>query len=446
MERRVDLAVIGGGPAGLAHAFWALREDPSREIIVLEAAPRAGGRVHSDDVDGFLLEWGPDALRPNAELEALVDALALGDEMVAAVPAASLRWIGRGGALQRVPGGPRALVASRILSWRAKLRLFREPWIRRGGRDGESIAAFVGRRFGPECVPLVHAIVSGIYAGDAERLETASAFPTLARAEAEHGSVLRGLVARRRGGGPAKARRPSLVSFRTGLGTLIDALATALGPRLRTHSPVATIEALTEGYRLTPGPDGAALIARELVCAAPANRAAALLAPLDAELGRELAEIRFAPVASVQLGLDLRDATAAMQGFGFLLEPGERSPVLGALNCSSTFPHRAPEGRALVRVMLGGVRAPEVVGRDDASLASLAIDDHRRYTGYRGHAELLGIVRSEAAIPQFESGHATRLARIEACLRRLPGLRLRGNSYRAIALPAQLGFDTSAGV
>ena len=52
----------------------------------------------------------------------------------------------------------------------------------------------------------------------------------------------------------------------------------------------------------------------------------------------------------------------APNGFGFLVPRGERPRILGALWDSSVFPgERAPSGKILLRVMIGGALDPEAV-------------------------------------------------------------------------------------
>ena len=53
-----------------------------------------------------------------------------------------------------------------------------------------------------------------------------------------------------------------------------------------------------------------------------------------------------------------------------------------------------------------------------------------------GGAFAAGIIRHMRAIPQYNLGHAERLAAIDADLRRHPRLYLAGNSYRGIAINA----------
>lgn len=445
-----DLVVIGAGPAGLAEAFWALRAEPHRRVAVLESAAQPGGWVRTEEVDGFRLELGPQALRPSDTLDAVLDALGMKDEVVPAAASAKLRHVGRGGRLIPVPTGPGAFLGTPLLPLSAKLRLLTEPF-RRARADvdpTESISSFVGRRFGRHTVPLVQAVVSGIFAGDADHLEVGSAFPVLAEAEREHGSVFSGMKARARaaraarGGAPRRGPRPALLSFRHGMRTLTDRLASEIGDSLELGVTAERVTSSGDSYRIALS-DGRWIGARELVLACPARVASELLADIDGQLAADLGGIPFASLASVYLDLDAAQIPATMRGFGFLLQPGEGSEVLGGLSCSDVFPDHAPAGRFLCRMMMGGRRFPELVDRSDDDLVELASTTLATYTGYRGSTRAIRVARVRSAIPQYEEGHHARLGRIGARLReRHPALRLRGNSYRAIALTGQLGTPT----
>ena len=77
--------------------------------------------------------------------------------------------------------------------------------------------AFVARRFGREAADRAAApALIGVFAGDAAALSVRSALPRVAAMEREHGSVLRALMRRKRGG--RGLGRP--VSFPDGLGEL----------------------------------------------------------------------------------------------------------------------------------------------------------------------------------------------------------------------------------
>src|SRR5258708_6431008 len=81
----VDVAIVGGGIAGLATAFELSRR--SRSFVVLERAARAGGVIFSEEVDGFTIDGGPDALLiQKPEAIALCKELGLGDWLVSTKP------------------------------------------------------------------------------------------------------------------------------------------------------------------------------------------------------------------------------------------------------------------------------------------------------------------------------------------------------------------------
>ncbi|MBL8733566.1 MAG: protoporphyrinogen oxidase [Planctomycetes bacterium] len=435
------IAIVGGGPAGLAGAFWRLHGNPGADITVFEAGPRVGGWVQAERRDGFRCELGPQAVRPGAELDALVTALGLGDALVPAAATAKARWIGRGGRLLAAPSGPLSLLGTPLLSLRGKLRLFKEPFVAAGDPTGESLTDFVARRFGKETRPLVQAMVAGIFAGDADKLEIEGAFPVLAEAERAHGSVFRGLRKKRQAT-PKQQRRPrpkaALYSFAEGMPQLMQVIAARLGERVRADTPVRSLTRDGDGYRLSFGNDKVARF-DEVVLACPAGAAAGIVSGLDPELARELAAIPTVSIANVHLGFSAATLPPKLQGFGFLLEPGEQCPVLGAIYVSSLFPSHAPAGKHLLRVMIGGRRHPEFVERTDDALVQLAIATIARYTGQVLAPEFVRVTRVRAAIPQYEHGHTLRMQAVERRLLAFPGLSLRGNSYRQVALSGQLG-------
>lgn len=431
----VDVAIVGGGPAGLAHALRLRKERPDAEIAVLEAAPRPGGWVRTVDVDGYRCEIGPQALRPTERSDRAIESLGLQSAVVVADASAKQRFIGRGGRLIALPTGPGSALTTKALSLGGKLRILREGWVTRGDDPEESLADFVARRLGPEMRALAGAIASGVFAGDAERLEVQSAFPRLAALEREHGSLLRGgrMAAKARRGQP---KRPALVTFEHGMQQLVTALANAIGGVVHCEHAVTALQRDRDGWTLKV--DGRAdWSAREVVLALPAHGAAKVVQDLDPVLADELSAIPFSSVANVHLGYDA--VLAPLSGFGFLLESGEDSPVLGAIYASSVFPSHAPKGKRLVRVMIGGVRHPEATDLPDDQVTAFATAALQRYAGVSAPAEMVHVSRARVAIAQYERGHQARLLRMRERL--VPfgeSLRLIGSSYDGIALGEQL--------
>ena len=55
-----QVAVVGGGPAGLSLGFQLQRKNI--DFQVFEAQERAGGNIRSEPHEGYLCEWGEPAL------------------------------------------------------------------------------------------------------------------------------------------------------------------------------------------------------------------------------------------------------------------------------------------------------------------------------------------------------------------------------------------------
>jgi len=147
-----------------------------------------------------------------------------------------------------------------------------------------------------------------------------------------------------------------------------------------------------------------------------------------------LAEIPPAPAVVAALGFATSDLERRLDGFGFLMPPREPLRMLGCLWSSTTFAHRAPPGRALLRVLLGGPGDPGIMDLPDDQLLSIVLGELDRTMGLKGPPEMVRIIRWPRAIPQYTVGHGERLARIARELEKLPGLFVLGNGYRGIAL------------
>lgn len=431
------IVVIGGGISGLSIAWTIGRRDPSAEVILLERRSRTGGNIWTELVDGYRCEAGPDGFLDNAPatLE-LVKQLGIEDRLQPSSDAARRRYIFRSGRLHEIPTGPRGFVTTRLMSVAGKARLLCEPLGRKAPDGDESILAFASRRIGREAASvMVDSMVSGVFAGDARALSLRACFPKMWELEREYGSLVKALIATRKtrkkddaAGAPAGR----LTSFVNGMSELVDTLTERLGPAVRLSTPATFVKRL-EGGGWQIGVPGGTFEADAIVLAGPASEAAALLHPMDRELADDLNQIPTASLAVVCLGYDAA-AAGPLSGFGFLVPRSEGTRILGTLWETSIYPNRAPEGKALLRVMIGGALDPDAVSVPDAELIRTVRDELQRTMGLNAVPEFVKIVRHRRGIPQYVGGHLDRLARIDAALTRLPGLHLAGNSYRGVSI------------
>jgi oxygen-dependent protoporphyrinogen oxidase len=358
------VVIAGGGISGLALA-WALRRRGMR-ARVFEPASRPGGKLQSDRVDGFLVEYGPQGFGfRDPAARALVDDLGLGPQLVQASDAARRRCVLVEGELREVPVSALPFARSGIAPVGTKARLLLDLALPRGttARGGdESVASFGRRRFGERGAErLFFPLVSGLYSGDPEVLSLPAAFPSLARLERESRSVLLGALRSLRAG----VDGPRLASFREGIGTLALALAAKLGSELELGVAVADVRPAGSGWRVVLDEGGRR---RELDCDAvaltmPAHAVGAVVGGVEPAVAAIVGRIPYAPVVMVHLGYRCADVPRLPHAYGFYAPSSEPSRLLGAVFTSEIFPSHAPAGTALVACRMGGAREPGLLGQ-----------------------------------------------------------------------------------
>jgi len=415
--------VVGGGLSGLVHAFALARR--GEDVRVLEAGERPGGAVRTERREGFLLELGPNTVRPTPELWGLVRELGLEPEALLADPRLP-RFVRFRGRLHALAPGP-GFLATRLLSPAGKLRALAEPLVPRGGGPDETVRDFFARRAGREVAErLVAPFVSGIWAGDAGALSAAEAFPALKRWETEHGSLLRGAIASRRRSPAAEPQPRGLLSFREGLETLPRALAAALGDRLSRRARVQSLARTTDGRWRVESETGV-FQAERAVLATSASDAARLIEPLDPGAARALSGMPLPPLVVAHLAFPGGAFPAPLAGFGHLVVPTPGARVLGAIWSSALFPARAPAGETLVTVFLGGARDPAAIDLSDEALLEIASRELSEALGARKPARLILATRHPRSIPQYDLGHRARIESVEQAEARIPNLKILGN-------------------
>jgi oxygen-dependent protoporphyrinogen oxidase len=338
---------------------------PDVNVTVLERAGRAGGLVASERIDDCLVELGPDSILTEkpAALQ-LARRLGLEDDMIGTRQGHRGAYVVCRGRLERIPEGfsmmgpARAWPALRspILSAPGKLRMLCELFVPRGPGGEESVGRFVRRRFGKEVLErLAQPLMGGIYGTDVDLLSLQATMPRFAVLEAEHRSVTLGLMRQSQAKESAQGARYGLfVSFRGGVQTLTDALATKLGPRLSLFDEAISIRRLADGSYEVDRSRGPTLHTEALILALPARPMARLLERLDPALGERLLDIPYGSSAAVYLCFERREVPHALDAFGFVVPKAERRRVMASTWASVKFEGRAPSDRALLRWFFGG--------------------------------------------------------------------------------------------
>lgn len=491
------IAIVGGGIAGLA-AAWEIerqcgnaepgpsaatasevppqataattsgryaRNSPSApiEILLFEKCDFPGGKIRSEMQNGFVLDAGPDGFLARKEAGiTLCTEIGITDRLIGQSPLpkgeAHRSYIRREHTLHPLPQGFSGLVPldldglrnTSLLTDAGRARAAREREIPAGTDTAdESIAAFFTRRYGREAFDrMIEPLVSGIYAGDADRLGILATFPQLRRAEAGSGSLTVGLVgsagpnaidgARRTGPGGQGAvpgAGSPFVSFPEGAGALPAAVAAALThTRLITKAEITSL-AFDSGLFKISTSTGERYDADGIILATPAPEAARLLHASNPHAARLLHAIEYATSTIVYLAFHATDLAHVRAGYGYVIPAKEADRFRACTITSRKWAGRAPEGFELVRLFARD--AGPAGGGDD--LIRAACGELRATLGVDAKPVSAWVHRLSQSIPQYEIGHARRMDEVDALMddMRSSGIpiALCGAAYRGVGIP-----------
>ena len=440
------IVIVGGGISGLSLAYALLESEPSADIVVFESEKRAGGKIWTEKVNGFLCEGGVNGFLDNRP-KTLDLASKLLINPLRSSDAARKRYVFSEGKLYILPESPVSFLTSDLLSLFGRLRVMYEFFTPsrynsqpRGRADDETLADFSRRRLGKEAYEkLIDPMASGIYAGNPESLSLKSCFPMIFNLEEKYGSLIKGMIKLQREAKKSGNRKVSagpggtLTSFHGGMGMMIDSLKNSLKERLRAGSKVVSVERKNKGYAVHLS-DGMVVETDIVVIASPAYSAAEILKNLDRHLSSILSEIPYPSVSIVCFGYRKGRIAHKLDGFGFLIPYSERRKILGSLWDSSIFPGRTPDGHVLLRSIVGGARASEIAMQDDSRLIDVVAEELKDIMYIKVQPDFVKIYRHEKAIPQYNIGHDRKLKAVDEMLLKYKNLYLTGNAYRGIGV------------
>ena len=456
----MKLTIIGGGIAGLSAAYYATKNIPNAQITLIESSEYWGGKITTNRVtfdevpelsrgDGqFIIEGGPDTfLATKPWGMALCKELGLGERLHGTNPDRKNTYVLSKGRLFPLPDGlammiptnVSAILRSRLVSWFGKARMgldFIQP--KKAVNGDESLGAFVSRRLGREAYEnLIEPLMSGIYAGDGDQLSLASTFPYLRDLEIKYGSLARGALQMRKqsNGKSVQGSRSAFLTPTTGLAEIVEKLVENLKSndaelKLNTRALQITNYKLRYQVELE---DGSTLESDSVILAAPAFVSGTLLASFDPALASDLGSIPYASTATVSLAYRQSDLTRELDGYGYVIPRREGRKALACTWTSTKFPHRVPDGYALIRVFVG--RAGQDIPWNENDLLALAKEELNLTLGIIAEPILSRVFMWNKAMPQYNLGHPEKLKQIDSALEKYSGLALAGSGYRGIGIP-----------
>ncbi len=464
-------AIVGAGIAGLSAAYeleLARKRGADLDWQLYEASNRVGGTVKTarkTTNDGeFVLEGGPDGwVSEKPWARDLAIELGLEQQLIYSNDATRKTYILIDNHLLPMPDGMRMMVPedlaslehSPLFSTEARsayaAELTRAEQLRSSAHTSdESVATFVRRHFGDEVLQKIGApLLSGVFGGDVNLLSVNSVMPAFVAMEREHGSLIAALQAKALARGN-KPQQSIFTTLRHGLGSLIEAITAQLPPeRIHRNHPALSIKREGNTWCLrtsTPAVKGRPGKSKRhfhhIFLATPIDATRTLLAPRDASIPGLIPQTASSAVlAALCWPASTASAFTVPPGFGFLVpQSGALNPhhqLLATTFVDQKFPHRAPPGARILRVFFGGPSADFLAPQTDAAIAAAAFAQLDNILGPLPQPDpcLTAVERWPRSLPQYEVGHADRIAQLDDHIRALGGLTLLGNGYSGVGLP-----------
>ncbi len=365
MSTDLDVAVVGGGIAGLSVAYALQRA--GRSVQVFEAAEAVGGRMRTLRHDGYLIDTGAEMIATHGYPATwrLIRELGLSAADVPRVARPLAMW--RGDRAHPHVGRPLGLLTGAGLSARARLDLLRlSAWValRSGGFApdhpertplGEATVAQLAGRYHRELTDyLFQPMVAGSFGWQVDRSAAAALVSLLL----------------------ATRNTASWRTYRGGMDTLARRLAERVN--VTTGCPVQEVVSAPGSARVVVS--GSVLTARSVVLCLPAPAALALHVNAPQDERTFLEACTFTPRLRVSCALE-ESITFPGDRLSFVvLVPEVENPLLSAVFVDNNkAPDRAPEGGGLVSMLTSPRATRELIDATDTEVMGQAIEEGERY-------------------------------------------------------------------
>lgn len=404
------VVIVGGGISGLSTAYY-LRK-AGVESTIVERAPRLGGVIQTETIEGCTVELGPDSfLSAKPAARELCQEIGLGGDLIGSNDAQRATFIWRDGQLIRLPDGLTMMVPGKIgpilrtplLSWPGKLRagadLLRRPT---GSERDRSVSDFVLDHFGREVLDYIaEPLLAGVYGGDPAQMSTLAVMPKFVQWEAKYGSLTR--AARKEVKGDAG---PLFTTLKGGLQSMVDRLIERAQPEI-VHGAVESVQ---KGWRVRV--NGEWIPSKHLVIACRPSEILPNLFPA----------IPYNDAVVMAVGYRREDVPKPLPGFGLLVPRTDRKTMAACTWVGHKFQNRVPDDKVLLRCFMTSAKVDP-------------LPELREKFGISAKPLFVQAAEWPKSMPQYHLGHRELVEIIDGMVADLPGLHVTGNAYHGIGIP-----------
>eukprot|EP01132_Coremiostelium_polycephalum_P005855 gene5855-7284_t len=507
------IGILGGGIAGLSVYHFIRkgllqgRDNPLPLVTIYEKSNKLGGcldtkiipdpsaSLFSHNTPSFILEQGPRSLRSSTEASditlELLKNLGLLDDVIFADVKSKKKLLMLNDKVTEIP---MKLVDALKFAYKHSLigPILKEPF-RRVPRMAqvsdvydESVRDFFIRRMGKHITDtFIEPMCLGIYGGDYSRLSMWSCFPSLAKKEAEKGSLVLPVVPYRIF--PRKSseqdrdhqlafisphredqeaidkfkkekdkHKVGVFSLKNGLGSIVKSIEDTISKdnltTLKMNENIKKVIPIKrKGRHLVQVVDEKGHIQEfdHLISTIPFHASSPLFKSTDTVLSQLLQSLEYTSIAVVNLVYcndPVVSSIVESKGFGYLIPSKENQSVLGVCIDSNTFPQFVDgriETNSILTVMIGGnqgIQNPnwinvEKMNNSKEELTKIAQSHLSKYLGIQSNPTYINVKVWSKGIPHYNVGHRTNIHKIEKhCLENRIPISFCGNSTQGVSV------------
>lgn len=444
------VVIIGGGITGLTTAYYLQKEAREKglklEVRLLEATHRLGGKIQTVTRDGFVIERGPDSyLGRKQSATRLIKEIGMEGDLVHNTAGKSYVLVHDrlhpmpGGSIMGIPTEMAPFVTTGLFSFPGKLRAAADFFLPRSNpAEDQSLGEFFRRRLGDEVVEnLIEPLLSGIYAGDIDRLSLMSTFPQFYQVEQKYRSLVLGMkkaTPKAPKKSPSEKEKGIFLTLKGGLQSFVDGVEAKLEPDSVVKGiRVDKISKLDQRYRLELN-SGEIMEADAVVSAVPHHALHAMFPQYD--FFDVLEQMPSTSVATVAFAFPKEAIAKDINGTGFVVSRNSDYSITACTWTHKKWPHSCPDGKVLLRCYVGRPGDEAIVELSDDEITKIVLEDLNRTMNITMDPEFVVVSRWTDSMPQYTVGHKERMATVKAeAAKHLPGLFIAGASFEGLGIP-----------
>ncbi|KAB7668837.1 protoporphyrinogen oxidase [Bacillus sp. B1-b2] len=442
------IVVIGGGITGLSTMYYLQKMKQEHkldlELLLVEANEYLGGKIHTIEKDGFMMEKGADSIvARNQNVLPFIQDLQLEDELV--YNATGTSYIHTKDRLLEIPkdsifGIPmtiEALFKSELISTRGKLEALKDVLTKTASFTKESsIGDFLEYYLGKEIVEKqIAPVLAGVYSGNIYSLTMASTLPYLIEYKEKYGSIIRGLGKNKETFQSAADKK--FISFKNGLSTIINRLEEVLTDvTIIKGVGVTSIEKEKEKYTLKLSNQEERLV-DSIIVTTPHDVTQRILK--NKELDEEFQQLKNSSNITMYLSYDISDQQLPKDGTGFIVAKDSNLVCNACTWTSRKWKHTSNNGQLLLRLFYKKTnpRYEKLNAYSEEELLEVAKKDIEKGLGITSEPISYEVTKWNNLMPVYSLNHKTAVDSLtKKIAEHYPRVLLAGSSYYGVGIAA----------